>query len=333
MGKGHTYVIAEMACSHEGDPDLARRIIDAAGSAGADAVQFQIWRAEAVMVPHHKDYGLLCRLELSRDRWRELAAHARSRHPDLQIIACVYDADSADFAATLPVDAYKLHSADLSNPSLVSHVAKIGRRIDLSVGSSTVDEISAAVSWIRAASAAPIWLMYGYQNFPTRIDDVHLRYLQKLRELFELPVGYQDHTDADDPAAFWIPAAAVGAGVHILEKHVTHDRSKKGADHQAALNPDEFATFVRMVRNVEQALGSGVPRPFSPDEEKYRRYAKKSLVASRALPEGHQLADEDFQPLRAEALGVPPSDAPRLVGRRTRRAIPQYGLVTDDDLA
>jgi sialic acid synthase SpsE len=321
-----------MACSHDGDPALARRIIDAAAAAGADAVQFQIWLANAIMVPHHADFPLLCRLELSRQQWRELADYTRSRHPRLHIIACVYDSDSADFAAGLEVDAYKLHSADLSNPALVAHVAALGKRIDLSVGSSTVDEIAAAIGWIRAASPAPIWLLYGYQNFPTRIDDVHLRYLRKLRQLFEMPVGYQDHTDAEDRAGFWIPAAALGAGVTILEKHIMHDRTKKGADHQAALNPDEFAQFVRMVRDVEKALGSGTPKPFSADELKYRRYAKKSVVAARALQAGHPLTGGDLLFMRAEALGVPPADAPRLIGRSTRRAIEQYGLVTDEDL-
>jgi len=328
-----TYVIAEMACSHDGDPALARTIVDAAGRAGADAIQFQIWLAKDIMVPQHPAFGQLCRLELPRACWRELADYTRAQHPGLDIIACVYDPDSADFASTLAVDAYKLHAADLSNPSLVSHVSTLGRRIDLSVGSSTIDEIAAAIGWIRAASNIPIWLMYGYQNFPTRIDDVHLRYMRTLRERFDLPVGYQDHTDAEDPAAFWIPAAALGAGVRILEKHLTHDRAKKGADYQAALDPSEFADFVRMVRTVDQALGSAAPRPFSDDELRYRRYSKKSIVAARALGEGHRITGADLLFRRAEALGVPPAEAPRLVGRSTRRAIPQFGTIADEDLA
>ncbi len=215
----------------------------------------------------------------------------------------------------------------------MAHVAALGKRIDLSVGSSTLDEIAAALGWIRARSAVPVWLMYGYQNFPTRIDDVHLRYMKTLQERFDLLVGYQDHTDADDPATFWIPAAALGAGVRILEKHLTHDRAKKGADHQAALNPDEFADFVRMVRTVDLALGSPEPRPFSDDEVTYRRYSKKSVVAARALDEGHRLTVGDFLFMRSETLGLPPADAPRLAGRKTRRAIPEYATITDEDLA
>src|SRR5258707_10282295 len=107
------YVIAEMACSHEGDPALARTIIDAAGHAGADAVQFQIWLAKDIMVPHHAAFGQLCRLELSRERWRELADHARARHPSRQIIACLYDNHNADFAPPPPVHPYKLLTPQL----------------------------------------------------------------------------------------------------------------------------------------------------------------------------------------------------------------------------
>ena len=194
---------------------------------------------------------------------RSYRKYVHNSYPQMQIIACVYEPGSVDFCQSIHVDAFKLHSADLSNPYLVKYVAATGKRIDLSVGASTLDEIETALEWIRAISSAPIWLMFGYQNFPTRIDDVHLRYLAKLKQLFELPVGYQDHSDADTESAFWLPAAAVGMGVTILEKHITHDRSCKGIDHQAALNPDEFARFVTMVREIESALGVSVPKPFS----------------------------------------------------------------------
>jgi len=328
-----SYVIAEMACSHEGDESLAVRIIDAAGEAGADAVQFQMWTAAEIVVAQHPDIALLNRLELSRDTWRRLAGHVRSRWPAMQIVACVYEPGSADFALTLGVDAFKLHTADLSNPLLVRHVAAFGRRIDLSVGSSTLDEIADAIGWIRAASTPPIWLMYGYQNFPTRIDDVHLRFMATLQERFGLPVGYQDHTDADDPAAFWIPAAALGLGIRILEKHLTHDRSKKGVDHQAALNPDEFVRFVRMARAIDTALGAGAPRPFSDDEQRYRRYSKKSIVAGRALDQGHVVTTADVAFLRADTLGLPPADLPRLVGRTLRHPIARHAVITEADVA
>jgi sialic acid synthase SpsE len=324
-----THIIAEMACSHEGDPALARKIIDGAGQAGADSIQFQIWSLKDMVVPHHPDYRMLTRIELSREVWRGLVNYVRDKFPSMQIIACVYERSSVDFAQTIAVDAYKIHSADLSNPVLIKHVAQTNKRIDLSVGASTTGEMQAALEWINNRN---VWLMYGYQGFPTPTDAINLNYMMKLKQLFELPVGYQDHSDANLPAAFWLPAAALGMGVDVLEKHITHDRSYKGIDYEAALNPDEFARFVEMVREIEAARGHSTPRPFSPEEVKYRKYSKKSLVASRDLAEGQIIAPEDLLFMRADSLGVPPDQAERLVNRKTRHPIAAYHLVTEDDL-
>ena len=158
--KRRTYIIAEMACSHEGDPELARKIIDGAGQAGADAVQFQIYSQVERVVPQHPDFDLLGKLELSKVQWTDLSSYIRDRYPPMNIIACVYERGSVDFAEAIDVDAYKLHSADLSNPNLVKYVAATGKRIDLSVGASTLDEIAKAINWIHEASNQQIWLMY-----------------------------------------------------------------------------------------------------------------------------------------------------------------------------
>jgi sialic acid synthase SpsE len=324
------YIIAEMACSHDGDPALARKIIDGAGQAGADAVQFQIWKLAEMMVPHHPDFDTVSQIELSREEWTDLAHYVRERYPAMEIVACVYERSSVDFCQEIAVDAYKLHSADLSNPYLVRYVAQTRKRIDLSVGASTLDEIQKAVSLINQTSDSPIWLMYGYQNFPTRTDEVNLRYMMKLKHLFELPLGYQDHSDADTEAAFWLPAAAMGMGVDILEKHITYDRSLKGIDHEAALNPDEFANFVHMVRTLEGAMGISTPRPFSQEEQKYRKYSKKSLVAARDLQAGTIITEDDLTFMRADDLGLPPDQSHRLSGRRTKQRVEQYHLVREE---
>jgi len=321
-----------MACSHEGDPRLARTIIDGAGQAGADAIQFQIWSLADMVVPHHPEYRQLAGLELSQDDWTDLASYVHDRYPAMRIIACVYERKSADFCDRIGVDAYKIHSADLSNPSLIRHVARTGKRIDLSIGATTLDEIKVALRWIRAVSSSPIWLLYGFQNFPTQPEDLHLRYLRHLKQRFGLPVGYQDHSDAETGAAFWLPAAAVGIGIDILEKHLTHDRSRNGIDHEAALNPDEFARFVGMVREIEAAKGQAAPKPFSPAELRYRRYAKKSLVASRPLGAGTRLTEADLLCMRADQLGLPPDQGDRLIGRVTKRKIEAYHVIREEDV-
>ena len=120
---------------------------------------------------------------------------------------------------------------------------------------------------------------------------------------------------------------------NILEKHITHDRSFKGIDHEAALNPDEFARFVQMVRTIEGAMGIPTPKPFTAEELKYRKYAKKSLVASRDLPAGTRVAEDDLLFMRADDLGLPPDQAYRLIGWVTKRDIAAYHLIREDDVA
>jgi sialic acid synthase SpsE len=322
-----------MACSHDGDPALARKIIDGAGQAGADAIQFQIWHLADHMVPYHPDYDRVKRIELPQKEWANLVAYVRERYPSMKIIACVYERPSVDFCERIGLDAYKIHSADLSNPYLIKYVAATGKRIDLSTGASTLDEIHTAIEWVRGTSKSLIWLMYGYQNFPTPTDEVRLRYMMKLKELFELPIGYQDHSDADTEAAFWLPAAALGMGVNILEKHITHDRALKGTDYEAALNPDEFAHFVQMVRTIEGAMGKSTPRAFSAEEIKYRRYAKKSLVACRDLAKGEVISEDALTFMRADELGLPPDQSWRLIGKSVRHPIARYHLIREEDVA
>ncbi len=326
------YIIAEMACSHEGDPDLAKKIIDGAGKAGADAVQFQIFSQKERAVPHHPDFDLLGKLELSDRDWTDLAGYARRLYPEMEIIACVYEDTGVRIAERIQADAYKIHSADLSNPRLLNRVASTGKRIDLSVGASTLDEITRAVDLLRNRTDAAVWLMYGMQTFPTPTEAANLGFMRKLQDLFELPVGYQDHSDADSEAAFYLPAAAVGMGVDILEKHITHNRSLGGVDHEAALNPDEFERFVRMVRDLEAAWGIPVPKPFSEEEMKYRRYAKKSIVAARDLPGGTRVQESDLKFMFADSLGLPPDRSHEIIGRITQKPIAGFQLITENDV-
>lgn len=326
-------MIAEMACSHEGDMALARKIVDASAAAKADAVQLQIWAVEYMMSPKRKEYDLLTRIEFSYDEWRSLVDYCRANHPGMQVYVCVYEHQSIDFIAGLGIDGFKLNSSDLSNPLVLERVARTGKPINLSVGASTIAEIQAAVERIRAVSPdSRVTLMYGHQNFPTRPEDVHMGFMPKLKNLFELPVGYQDHCDADDESAFWLPAASLGMGVDVLEKHITHDRSLKGIDHQSALNPDEFQRFVEMVRVIDHAMGDSSPRPFSDAEIKYREFQKKSIVAVRDLQKGHVLAADDVAFMRAEVLGLSPDKLDGIAGKSLKHDVAAFQPILEGDL-
>jgi N,N'-diacetyllegionaminate synthase len=322
-----------MACSHDSEPSYAKKIIDAAGKSGANAIQFQIWLADDLMVPYHSQFDFHKNLELSRDEWKELANYVRSRFPSMEIIACVYEKNSVDFSESISVDAYKIHSSDLSNEMLLKHVARKGKRIDLSVGASTISEIEDALETIRKVSNVDVWIMYGIQNFPTPSDEIHLAYMMKLKKLFELPIGYQDHCDGDSEAGYWLPAAAIGMGVDIIEKHITHDRSFKGVDYEAALDPDQFKKFAEMVREIDAARGISIPKPFTEAEQTYRRYAKKRLVAGKDIKAGEKIVEDDLLFMRAEELAMTPDQANLLIGKKATKDIKKYELFKLDYIA
>lgn len=333
MKNNEIYIIAEMACSHDGESALAQKIIDGAGQAGANAIQLQIWSLVHMMTPYRHEYEMLKKIELSRDVWKELVNYSRNHYPGMDIFSFIYEHNSIDFTESLGIDGYKLSSSDLSNPYMLDSVAATGKKINLSIGASTLAEIQTAIEQIRKVSQSNITLMYGYQNFPTSTKDIHLNYMVKLKELFELPIGYQDHCDAETEAAFWIPALSVGIGVSILEKHITHDRSFKGLDHESALNPGEFERFVSMVRELEFAKGISIPKPFSSDESKYRKFQKKSIVAAHNLKAGTQLQETDINFLRADELGLAPDKADKIIGKTIKRDISAYRIIREDDLS
>lgn len=327
------YLIAEMACSHEGDKEIAKKIVSAAGHAQANAIQFQVWKLSNVDTPSHPDFEIRSKIEVSHQDWKEIYAFTRKNFPLMDIIACVYENNSAKFCADLGVDAFKIHGMDLDNPFLLKNLAKIGKRIDLSIGGSSLDEITLAIDHLRSArSDIEIWLMYGLQSFPTKIEDANLSYLKKLQDLFGLPMGYQDHCAGDSDEAFWIPAAAVGSGINIIEKHITHDRSFEGVDYESALNPDEFRKFSKMLKSISLSMGNGFTSRFSDAELNYRKYAKKSIVYKRDLSAGENITLDDVCFLRAASNGLPPSSYHRVMGKKLIRDKEQFDLVLLDDM-
>jgi len=330
MKKNKTIIIAEMACSHEGDLELAKKIVDSAAIANSDAIQLQIWSLRSMMSPQRKEYELLKRIEFSRQEWKGLVDYSREKYPNMQVYVCVYEHSTIEFIDSLGIDGYKLNSSDLSNPLVLNKVAKTGKPINLSVGASTIAEIHSAVKRISSISETPITLMYGHQSFPTKPENVNMSYIKKLGDLFELPIGYQDHCDADNESAFWLPAASMGMDVSVLEKHITHDRSLKGIDHESALNPDEFIKFVKMVRTIDQAKGINTPREFSADEIKYREFQKKSIVVAKGMKAGSILKEGDLSFMRAERLGIPPNKIDTVLGKELKGDISAYQPLTQD---
>jgi len=321
IGKGHpVFVIAEMACAHDGDVDKAKQLIDAAVRAGADAVQLQFYSLEALMTPSHHLYELLKKIEFNTDQWKEIYDYSRSF--DIKIFVCTYDIPSLEHAIQLNVDGIKINSSDLSNPELLTKVAKFNKPFTLGTGASTIEEIAKAINTIKAHGDENLILMHGIQNFPTDINSAHINKIKIFQSIFPYPVGYQDHTDASDPFSKVIDLMAIGAGACVIEKHITLDRSEKGTDYQAALEPDEFCDFVSLIRNAEKAIGSITINPLSESDLTYRNFQKKSIVAASQLKKGDLLKLEKIKFLRTgEMPDLSPSDFKAIEGKPVKQDI------------
>ena len=330
IGAGYaTYVIAEMACAHEGRPDMAYRLVDIAAESKADAVQLQLFSANSIVTPSHPSYDVAKRLEIPRDEWPSILAHAKQA--GLHVWANVFDEEALAIAMSEGADALKLHSTDLSNPRMLDAVGSTGKLVSLAVGGSTLDEISQAVWHLRERGTTDLILMHGYQGYPTIPQDARLGFIETLRRLFDCPIGYQDHTDGSSDLALFLPLVAIGAGACVLEKHYTDNRARKGTDYEAALDPEDLTRFVAMVRDVDAAIGDGAVRPLSPAEIKYRHTFKRTIVAACSIKKGDEFTGDMLAFMRGEP-GLLPSEADRIIGRRSRRDIPQYANITLADL-
>ena len=318
MRTDRTYIIAEAGVNHNGSLDLARKLIDAAAEAGADAVKFQTFRAEALVSDSapkadyqkqatgttESQFQMLKKLELSEAAHRALAAHCRAR--GIQFLSTPFDEESIILLhEDIGVPLLKVPSGEITNGPFLLAAARTGKPIILSTGMSTIDEVREALEVIafgyterkrkpsriafRSAFHSPagkralktrVTLLHCTTEYPAPCADVNLRAMDTMREAFGLPVGFSDHT-----SGMIIPVAAVARGAAVIEKHFTLDRGLPGPDHQASLEPRELRAMVRAIRDVELAMGSGVKEP-APSEQKNIAVARRSIVASRAIRKG-----------------------------------------------
>ncbi|MBI1335663.1 MAG: N-acetylneuraminate synthase [Phycisphaera sp.] len=328
LGPGHPCLtIAEAGVNHNGDTRLAHRLVDAAAKAGAWAVKFQVFRADqtAGSDARKAEYqarqtgdgtqsqrDMLAQLELPFEVYREVKAHCDEA--GIVFLASPFDLQSATFLAEIGSPAIKIPSGEITHTALLRHVARLGLPLLVSTGMSSLDEVDACLKTLRDAGQREVVLLHCLSNYPADPGEVNLRAMATMRDRYQIPVGFSDHTLG---ATVAIAAAALGAAV--IEKHLTLDRSMVGPDHAASLEPGEFAEMVRGIGLVESALGDGEKKPM-PSELNTRDVARRSLVASRDLPVGHVLTAEDFVALRP-GTGVCADRLDELIGKKLARPL------------
>ncbi|MFI5204470.1 MAG: N-acetylneuraminate synthase family protein [Flavobacteriales bacterium] len=331
IGNGYPpFIIAEMACAHDGDFEKAKKLIDAAVEAGAQAVQLQFFVAEETVTPHHPVSELLKKIEFSPAQWTDLFAYAKKQ--GILVFVCTYDVSSVSLAVKLKADGIKLNSADLSNPEVVIAVAKSGIPFTLGTGASLPTEIEAGIKLAASHGAKNIILMHGVQNFPTKTEDLNISRVLFLKETFGLPTGYHDHTEGDDVFANVVDLIAVGMGAHVLEKHITLNRAEKGIDYQAALEPHEFKTYVERMKRAWIAYGKYTPGEFTESDLKYRKFQKKSIVAASDIKAGEVFDRGKVLYIRNAEPGMPPSMFERINGKKAARNINKFENILEQDV-
>lgn len=321
-----TFIIAEAGINHNGNIELAKKLVDVAVKAGADAIKFQTFRAENVVTrdapkanyqvrntkSNESQYDMIKKLELSEDEFKELYKYAKRRR--IIFLSTPFDFGSVDFLEELGVPAFKVSSSDLTNLPLLEYIAQKGKPIILSTGMGTLGEIEEAINTIKKAENEDIILLHCITSYPSKFESLNLRAIKTLKWAFKLPVGFSDHS-----LGIYAPIAAVALGAVVIEKHFTLDKNLPGPDHKASLDPNELKEMVNAIRLIEKALGNGIKRP-TPEEEEIKKVARRSIVAKIDIPKGTILT-EDKITFKRPMTGLPPKYYKEIIGKRARRDI------------
>lgn len=330
----HTLVIAEAGVNHNGDLQLAFRLVEAAAQAGADVVKFQTFQAQrlatdqASKASYQKETAgkvegqlvMLQKLELTPQQHLQLIDHCRAC--GIEFLSTAFDHISIDLLASLNLKCWKIPSGEITNLPYLRKIGSLKRPVILSTGMANLGEIEAAIDVLEHAGTSrdQITLLHCTTEYPAPLDEVNLRAMQTISHAFGVAVGYSDHTDG-----IAVPIAAVAMGATVIEKHLTLDCSMEGPDHRASLEPDQFAAMVQGIRAIERALGDGIKRPTA-SERANMPIVRKSIVAARAIQAGEPFSAENITAKRP-GTGISPMHWDALIGRTALRAFSPDELI------
>jgi N,N'-diacetyllegionaminate synthase len=321
-----TLIIAEAGVNHNGDMEIARKLIDAAADAKADLVKFQTFKADRLVTEiaakagyqtHSTDaaeshYNMIRKLELNREMHEDLISYCKSRK--IGFFSTGFDNDSLDMLVDLGLKIIKIPSGEITNLPYLRHVGSLLKPVIISTGMASLGEIEDALLVLEdtGLSRKNICVLHCNTEYPTPIQDVNLRAMLSIRQAFKVDVGYSDHT-----MGIAVPIAAVALGAKVIEKHLTLDRRLPGPDHCASLEPAEFADMVKSIRQTEEALGNGIKRA-SFSESKNKTVVRKSLVAATAINAGELFTEYNIA-VKRPGTGISPMRWDEVVGRSAPR--------------
>ena len=327
-GNSPVYLIAEAGVNHNGDLNLAKKLIDAAAESGADAVKFQSYVVSELILPEVEkaDYQKAADKDsanqtemLERLRIDEAFHHAliaRCREKKITFLSTPYDIPSLELLLSLDVPAVKIASTDTTNLLFLEQAGRSKKPVILSTGMSSLQEIRQAIGCLRDNGCADLAVLKCTSSYPTQLPDVNLKEITTFRSYFDAVIGFSDHTPGVGASPY---AAALGA--KIVEKHFTLDKSLPGPDHPASLDPLELNAWVRAIRDVELMLGHSEIEP-APVELINKKSLQKNLVARTDIPSGTVLSRSNLAAKRTNGRGIPASAFYEALGKRVRIPIP-----------
>jgi N-acetylneuraminate synthase/N,N'-diacetyllegionaminate synthase len=332
------FFIAEAGVNHNGNVENAKRLVEIAADAGADAVKFQTFRAQelasaaAPKAKYQQDhtgadqsqFEMLKGLELSAENFQELEKHAHRK--GIIFLSTPFDTESVDMLDHLGVPAFKIPSGEITNWPLLEYIAAKQKPVILSTGMSYLSEVGDAIGVIRAAGCSQLAVLHCTSNYPATAASSNLRAMQTISESFDVPTGLSDHTLGMEMAI-----AAIALGARIIEKHFTLDKSLPGPDHQASLAPDELRILIHSIREVESGMGDGIKRP-TPSEEETRDVTRRSIITHEQILKGTTI-ERRMLVFKRPGNGIPPSKLAEIVGRKVNRTIPADSKLEFEDLS
>lgn len=300
IGEGEkTYVIAEIGLNHNGDLSVAKKLIDEAIMAGADAVKLQSYKSknrvaedgktsryvERILGTEETDFEMFKKNELSYDQVKELFEYAKER---ITIFSAPFDIESVEELEEIGIDCYKIASFDLVNYPLIRRVALTGKPIILSTGMSSIGEVEEALNVIAASGNKNVILLHCTSSYPCPPESMNIKAIDTMRSAFQLPVGLSDHVIGDQ-----VSLAAVARGANVVEKHFTLDKRMEGPDHILSVEPLELKELITKIQFVELSLGNGI-KQVSPDEISTMIRFRKTMYSNKALSKGTLITKDDI---------------------------------------
>ena len=337
MSDKKVLIIAEAGVNHNGNLDLALKLVDEAKKFGADIIKFQTGVLDRVVSKYapkaeyqkretgadesQKEMGKSITLPL--EAFDTIKKHCEE--VGIEFLSTPFDVVSIDYLYNLGVRLWKVPSGEITNLPYLRKVAKTGMEIILSTGMSTMDEIRDALTLLKENGAGKITLLHCTTEYPAPLEDVNLKAMLTLKEEFGVDVGYSDHTKGIE-----VSLAAVAMGASVIEKHFTLDKNMEGPDHKASLEPQEFAELVRCVRNIEMAMGDGNKVP-KESEIPNKIVARKSIIADRAIKAG-EVFTEDNLTTKRPGNGISPMRWAEVIGKKAKRDYEEDELIDDSEL-